>query len=139
LGEWSYSSTHSLPSALDGGKWSASRRIRFTSKERAPGAYWIGGHSNIIFTPTPRYSEWSLPIRASTLSRVSISHVSHECCMSFQSHSPLFHHPNNIWRNVQIMKLLITQSSPASHHFLRLRSNYSHYPVLKHRQSMVFL
>jgi hypothetical protein len=30
LGEWRYSSTHSLTSALDGGEWSASRPGRFT-------------------------------------------------------------------------------------------------------------
>jgi hypothetical protein len=43
IGEWRYSSTHSLTSALDGGKWSASRPSRFTPKERAPGTHWIGG------------------------------------------------------------------------------------------------
>jgi len=39
--EWSYSSTHSLTSALDGGEWSASRSSWFTHRKRAPGAYWI--------------------------------------------------------------------------------------------------
>jgi hypothetical protein len=43
LGEWKYSSTHSLTSALDGGKWSVSRPGRFTPKKRAPGTYWVGG------------------------------------------------------------------------------------------------
>jgi hypothetical protein len=43
LGEWRYSSTHSLTSALDGGEWSASRPGRFTSSEIAPGTHWIGG------------------------------------------------------------------------------------------------
>jgi hypothetical protein len=45
LGEWKYSSTHSLTSALDGGEWSALRRGCFTPspRERAPGAHWIGG------------------------------------------------------------------------------------------------
>jgi hypothetical protein len=37
LGEWSYSSTHSLTSALDGGEWSVSRPGRFTLRDRAPG------------------------------------------------------------------------------------------------------
>jgi hypothetical protein len=32
-----------LTSALAGGEWSASRPGRFTSGERAPGTYWIGG------------------------------------------------------------------------------------------------
>jgi hypothetical protein len=43
MGEWRYSSTHSLTSALDGGEWSASRPARFTPRERAPGTHWIGG------------------------------------------------------------------------------------------------
>jgi hypothetical protein len=43
LEEWRYSSSHSLTSALDVGEWSASRPGRFTPRERAPGAYWIGG------------------------------------------------------------------------------------------------
>jgi hypothetical protein len=43
LGEWRYSSTHSLTSALDGGEWSASRPGRFTPRERAPVIHWIGG------------------------------------------------------------------------------------------------
>jgi hypothetical protein len=30
-------------STLDGGEWSASRSGRFTSKNTAPGAHWIGG------------------------------------------------------------------------------------------------
>jgi hypothetical protein len=43
LGEWMYSSTHSLTSALDEGEWSASCPGRFTSRERAPATHWIGG------------------------------------------------------------------------------------------------
>jgi hypothetical protein len=35
-GQWRYSSTHSLTSALDGGEWSASHPGRFTPKEAAP-------------------------------------------------------------------------------------------------------
>jgi hypothetical protein len=40
LGEWRYTSTHSLTSALDGGEWSASYTGRFTPRERAPGTPW---------------------------------------------------------------------------------------------------
>jgi hypothetical protein len=35
LGEWKYSSTHSLISALDGGEWSASRPGRFTPQGKS--------------------------------------------------------------------------------------------------------
>jgi len=41
--KWSYSSTHSLTSALDGGVWSASRSGSFAPRGRAPGTHWIGG------------------------------------------------------------------------------------------------
>jgi hypothetical protein len=43
LGEWRYSFTHSLTSALDAGEWSASCPGCFTPSERAPGTHWIGG------------------------------------------------------------------------------------------------
>jgi hypothetical protein len=43
IGDWRYSSKHSLTSALDGSEWSASRPDRFTPRERAPGTHWIGG------------------------------------------------------------------------------------------------
>jgi hypothetical protein len=43
LGEWRYSSTHSLTTALDGGEWSASRPGRFTPRDIAPGTHWKGG------------------------------------------------------------------------------------------------
>jgi hypothetical protein len=43
LGEWRYSPTHSLTSALDGGEWSVSRSGRFTPRERTPDTHWIGG------------------------------------------------------------------------------------------------
>jgi hypothetical protein len=43
MGEWRYSSTHSLTSALGGSEWSASRPSRFTPRKRDPGTHWIGG------------------------------------------------------------------------------------------------
>jgi hypothetical protein len=43
LGEWRYSSTHSLTSTLDGGEWSASRPGRFTPTERVTVTHWVGG------------------------------------------------------------------------------------------------
>jgi hypothetical protein len=43
MGEWRYSSTHSLTSTLDGGEWSASRPGRFTLRERVPSTLCIGG------------------------------------------------------------------------------------------------
>jgi hypothetical protein len=43
LGEWRYSSMHSLASALDEDEFPASRLGRFTRREKAPGTHWIGG------------------------------------------------------------------------------------------------
>jgi hypothetical protein len=43
LGEWRYSSTHSLTWALDGGEWSVSCPGRFTPRGKAPSSHWIGG------------------------------------------------------------------------------------------------
>jgi hypothetical protein len=43
LGEWKYSSTHSLTSTLDGGEGSASRPGHFNPEEVVPDTHWIGG------------------------------------------------------------------------------------------------
>jgi hypothetical protein len=54
------------------------------------------------------------------------------------SHFRWLDHPNNIRWSVQVMKLLIMQSSPVSCHFLPLRYKYSpQHPVFKHPQSIV--
>jgi hypothetical protein len=50
--------------------------------------------------------------------------------MPCPSHPPWLNHPNNIWWSVQVMKLLITQSSPASRHFLLYRCQQTHLIVL---------
>jgi hypothetical protein len=46
LGDWMYRSIFSLTSALVWAQQSASRPGRFTSRERAPSTYWIGGRVN---------------------------------------------------------------------------------------------
>jgi hypothetical protein len=52
---------------------------------------------------------------------------------------PWCDHQNTIWWRVQSMKLLIMQSSPASRHFLPLRSKYSpQHPVLRYPQPVLF-
>jgi len=43
LGEWRYSSTLSLTSALYGGEWSAARPGRFTPRKRTTPSHWIRG------------------------------------------------------------------------------------------------
>jgi hypothetical protein len=39
-------------------------------------------HFNIIISPTPRSSEWSLPFRLSNQNSICISHLTHACYMS---------------------------------------------------------
>jgi hypothetical protein len=81
LGEWRYSSIHSLTSALDGGEWSASRPGRFTHRERAPSTHWVGHRvildavvkrkipsprresnpgTSIVQPVTQRYTDWTI-------------------------------------------------------------------------------
>jgi hypothetical protein len=53
--------------------------------------------------------------------------LSHSCCMYCPSHPP---------EDCQVIKLLLTQFSLTSYHFISLRSKYSpQNPVLKHPQS----
>jgi hypothetical protein len=58
-----------------------------------------------------------VPLRFSDYNGVCV-HLPSSCHMSRPSHLPWFDCPNNIWWSVHVMKLLITQSSPVSHHFL---------------------
>jgi hypothetical protein len=66
LGEWRYSSTHSLTSALDGGERSASRPGNFSPRERAPSTHWIGGWPGpraVLDTVVSSSGTWSLKFK----------------------------------------------------------------------------
>jgi hypothetical protein len=91
-----------------------------------------------MFPSTARSSEWSLVFRFSNQYTVRVSNVSHACYTPCSSHPPSLDHPNNIWWSLQVMKLLIMQSSPFSRHFLPLRYKHPHLPVLKHPQCTFF-
>jgi hypothetical protein len=67
-------------------------------------------HSNIILPYTPM----SFPFKFSYPNIVCISHLTHACYMSRPSHTTWFAHHSNIWWTVQLIKLFIMQSSPAS-------------------------
>jgi hypothetical protein len=82
-------------------------------------------HSNIIFLCMSRSLTQSPSFGIPYQNIVCISHFSDACYMPRPSHLPLVDHPNNNWRSIQVMKLLIMQSSPTSRHFLPLRSEYS--------------
>jgi hypothetical protein len=100
--------------------------------------YFLKIHSD-IFSATPRFSAWSLSFRFSLQDIVRIYHISHACYMPHPSHSPWFDQSNYIWWSVQVLKLLIMQSSSASHHFLPPMSKYfPQHPVLTHPRSMIF-
>jgi hypothetical protein len=60
----------------------------------------------------------SLPFRFPDQNLVCNSHLSHVCYMPRPSYPPWLDYPKCIWRSVQVTKLLIMQSSPASRHFL---------------------
>jgi hypothetical protein len=95
-------------------------------------------HSNIILLCTPWSSDLSLPFTVFNENIISISHLSHACYMSHPVHPSRFDHPNNIWRSVHVIKLLIMQSSPASRQFLSLSFRYSPLrPVIRHPQSVI--
>jgi hypothetical protein len=107
LGEWRYSSTHSLTSALDGVEWSTSRLGRFIPREKAPGTPWIGGwvspravldavakrkipnphrESNprtpIVQPVAQRYTDWAiaaLPLQCNPSNKRNLHITSHTC------------------------------------------------------------
>jgi hypothetical protein len=95
-------------------------------------------HSNIISPFTSMSSKWSLHFRFSNKNFVYVSHLSHVCYMPDLSHPPWRDHPNNIWWSVHVMKFLIMQSSPASHHFLPLTYKCFQHPVLIQLQFIFF-
>jgi hypothetical protein len=43
------------------------------------------------------------------------------CYMPCPYHLPLIDHSNNIWRRIQVMKLIIMQIPPTLCHFISLR------------------
>jgi hypothetical protein len=62
----------------------------------------------------PKLSVWSLPFRFSNQNFVCISHLPHACCMPCPSNPPWLYRPNDSLWSIEIMKLLIMQSSPSS-------------------------
>jgi hypothetical protein len=78
----------------------------------------------------------------SALPQISYMHSSspHSCYMPCPSHPSLLDHSNYVWRAVQVIKLLVMQFPPISHHFTPLRSKYSpQHPVFKHRQWFLWI
>jgi len=91
--------------------------------------------SNIILPSTPRSSEWSLSFGISDQNFVCISRLSRAYFIDRLSHPPRYCQLNNIFWSVQVMKLLVMQSPPASCHFLPLRTKHSQ---LKHKDNFTY-
>jgi hypothetical protein len=90
---------------------------------------------NILFPPTPRFSQWSLTFRHPNQNPLNIP-PPHACHMSRPPHLPWFNRPNNIRWRIQAVKLIIIQFSPRSV-FLTFRFKYlPQHSVLKNPQSM---
>jgi hypothetical protein len=82
-----------------------------------------------MISSTPSYSEWPPLLRNSDQNSVCISHLSQMRYIPRPSYNSSLNHPNNIWWSLQVMKLLVTQSSPVSRHFHPLRSKYYSAPT----------
>jgi hypothetical protein len=79
-------------------------------------------HSNIIFQSVHRSSEWFF-ISGFPIKILYAFLISYACYIPRPSHPSWYYHPNNIRWSLQVMKLLIMQSSPASRHFPLLCPN----------------
>jgi hypothetical protein len=84
-------------------------------------SYLFKIHFN-TFPSTSRSSKWSLSLGSHHQHPLRTSPVSHSCHTPRPSHSSQFDHPNNIWWEVQILKLLIMYSSPLPHYLVSLRT-----------------
>jgi hypothetical protein len=84
----------------------------------------------------PRSSQWSLTFGPPNHNPINTSPLSHVYHMSCSPHPPWFNHPNNIWRRIQAMKVIIMQFS-LRFVFLPFQSKYHpQHSVLKDLQSM---
>jgi len=66
-------------------------------------------HLNNIIPSTPGSLKWTLSLRFLHQNPVYTSPLPHTSYMPRPSHSSVFGHPDNIWRVVQIIQLLIVQ------------------------------
>ena len=95
--------------------------------------YILKVHFNISFPSTPRSSKWFLSLKSLYQNPVYTSTciVSRTYHMPHPSHSSWFYHPINIWRGIELMKLLVMYSSLAFYHVrLGWNSTYLFFKIL---------
>jgi hypothetical protein len=94
-------------------------------------------HFNIILSPMSKFPWCSVSFWLFHQNRLFSSM---RVARSTHPIHPRLGHSNYTWQRVQVMKLVIKQFSPASYHFIPLRSKYSpQHPVLKHPHSVFLL
>jgi hypothetical protein len=81
---------------------------------------------NVILTPTPRSSQWSLTFGLPNQNPVNTSPLPDACLMSRPPHPPWFNHPNDIRWRIWDMKFITVQFSPQSV-LLPFRSKHPHF------------
>jgi hypothetical protein len=98
------------------------------------------GSSLILFSHLwPGLPSGLFPLGCRTRFRMHVSSIL-RVLHALPSHLPWFDHRNNILWSVQVTKILIVQTYPASHHFLLLTSKYSpQNPVPRHLQCIYVL
>jgi hypothetical protein len=72
-----------------------------------PQPHFLKIHLNIILPSMPGPLKWSLSLRFPHQNLVYTSPLLHMHYMPCPSHSPRSDHPNNIWWEIQIIKLLL--------------------------------
>jgi hypothetical protein len=92
----------------------------------------------IISPSTSRSSDWFLLLRVSHLNFTSISHISHAYYMHRPSQPSSFDHPDTILWSVQVMKLLIMQTSLSSDQLVPLSSECSHQHIVLIHFQLIF-
>jgi hypothetical protein len=88
-------------------------------------SYFSKIYFNIILSPKPMSSQWSLSFWLSHQNPICFLRLPHTCYMPCPSHPAWLDHSNYIWRRVRIMELIIRRFSTTSYYFTLLWSKYS--------------
>ena len=78
----------------------------------------------IIFPSTPRSSRRSVSLRYPHQNLLSTYLHTHTCHMPWSSHLSWIDHSKNIWRGLQVIKLIIMPPSPLPCHLVPLTAKY---------------